>query len=1090
MSVSDVRHTFGSLTTPSLYYAGGGGQETMPGNPLPQPFEVYVTNGSVPVEGAWVKFAFKTKQGNGQLVDSSDNTNESASWIKIRTNSNGIASCYCTPNSLKWNTDSSIWHQQVEAVLLDADCGVTGNVPPVHFNASLSVAGDVAYKLPDCTASYVTCDVVSTSYQYWSGEQYPLIELFGEKYVPLLAKNDPIWKSHINKLSKLVRDDNEKYTLKTGEILDLGEGYTLEAKQVDVDGKKVWLEFTRDGKYIGDEIIDVGTGDNNWDVELNGIQDEDNVVVFRVHVNQVFQGAVDSIVQIDGLWLIDYANVMTLKIGETLGEYTITNIIDGINSFNPGSLIFYHDCTASYVTCNVVSTSYQYLSGEQYPLIELFGEKYVPLIAKDDPIWKSRINKLAKLVRDDDEKYAFKAGDMFDLGEGYTLEAKQVDIDGKKVWLEFTRDGKYIGDEIIDVGTGDSTWDVVLNGIQDEDNVVVFRVHVNQVFQGAVDSIVQIDGLWLIDYANVITLEVGDEFGEFTLIKSNDGVDVSNPGSLIFEGIANQANEFPTVQKLLKQKISGWPPEDKVGNVSVKGILDTLLCKLDAGKIPYNPLINENRWKDINETSDLGEPPAPNTVQDALDNLAANLDSSDISYRPREDCPSSLTVRSLLEIPLNKDSKVNEVFDALLCNFNAAYLPLDLSDGNLCKKLLEVKTVQDALKVLCGEIGGVGGAGCCIIVQDSKQLQEALKKLKDGSTICLLAGEYSNIKELLISDRKNIVIRGCNLASKLFTNIKITDCQNVVLENLDISGNIFVGNVIDFSMKGNVISQVNDQIFEVAKCQGIIMESNLFTVKSQKGLVFEALNDLKIHKNRINIDLSNTEIKELSSIFVANSSDIEITNNLIQISDSEGISEKVTVIGMRLEDTEERELEGNVSVISNTVNAINAPSLNIKSKGSVRVHGNIFKSTLRSLGQSDVEEGSTVNIESPEKQIIFTNNLCYSYSIRGPVNDNYVYLIGIKGRDTIFSNNNCDFTAKSYEVEQVTTHVYIHIPPKSGFSANVIGNRCSENIIDERFFSIFAGEMPGVSADKQSILLGNITQNVIRPETQNLNLRS
>src|SRR5574344_112377 len=286
---------------------------------------------------------------------------------------------------------------------------------------------------------------------------------------------------------------------------------------------------------------------------------------------------------------------MTQKIRETLGEYTITNIIDGINSFNPGSLIFYHDCTASYVTCNVVSTSYQYLSGEQYPLIELFGEKYVPLIAKDDPIWKSRINKLAKLVRDDDEKYAFKAGDMFDLGEGYTLEAKQVDIDGKKVWLEFTRDGKYIGDEIIDVGTGDSTWDVVLNGIQDEDNVVVFRGHVNQVFQGAVDSIVQIDGLWLIDYANVMTLEVGDEFGEFTLIKSNDGVDVSNPGSLIFEGIANQANEFPTVQKLLKQKISGWPPEeDKVGNVSVKGILDTLLCKLDAGKIPYNPLINEN----------------------------------------------------------------------------------------------------------------------------------------------------------------------------------------------------------------------------------------------------------------------------------------------------------------------------------------------------------------------------------------------------------------------------------------------------------------------------------------------------------------
>src|SRR5574344_2141231 len=351
----------------------------------------------------------------------------------------------------------------------------------------------------DCTASYVTCNVVSTSYQYLSGEQYPLIELFGEKYVPLIAKDDPIWKSRINKLAKLVRDDDEKYAFKAGDMFDLGEGYTLEAKQVDIDGKKVWLEFTRDGKYIGDEIIDVGTGDSTWDVVLNGIQDEDNVVVFRVHVNQVFQGAVDSIVQIDGLWLIDYANVMTLEVGDEFGEYTITNIVNGINSFNPGSLIFYHDRAASYVTCNVVSTSYQYWSGEQYPSIDLFGEKYVPLLAKNDPIWKSHINKLSKLVRDDNEKYTLKVGDMLALGEGYTLEAKQVDIDGKKVWLEFTRDGKYIGDEIIDVGTGDSTWDVVLNGIQDEDNVVVFRGHVNQVFQGAVDSIVQIDGLWLID---------------------------------------------------------------------------------------------------------------------------------------------------------------------------------------------------------------------------------------------------------------------------------------------------------------------------------------------------------------------------------------------------------------------------------------------------------------------------------------------------------------------------------------------------------------------------------------------------------------
>ncbi|KKH94472.1 hypothetical protein EO95_18290, partial [Methanosarcina sp. 1.H.T.1A.1] len=57
--------------------------------------------------------------------------------------------------------------------------------------------------------------------------------------------------------------------------------------------------------------------------------------------------------------------------------------------------------------------------------------------------------------------------------------------------------------------------------IQDEDDVVVLRVHVNQVFQGAVDSIAQIEGLWLIDYANAMTIESDDEFGNLDDVSIN-----------------------------------------------------------------------------------------------------------------------------------------------------------------------------------------------------------------------------------------------------------------------------------------------------------------------------------------------------------------------------------------------------------------------------------------------------------------------------------------------------------------------------------------------------------------------------------------
>ncbi len=60
-----------------------------------------------------------------------------------------------------------------------------------------------------------------------------------------------------------------------------------------------------------------------------------------------------------------------------------------------------------------------------------------------------------------------------------------------------------------------------LDKIQGEDNVHVLKVHVNQVFQGAVDSIAQIDGLWLIDYANAIKISTSDEFGKLNDVSIN-----------------------------------------------------------------------------------------------------------------------------------------------------------------------------------------------------------------------------------------------------------------------------------------------------------------------------------------------------------------------------------------------------------------------------------------------------------------------------------------------------------------------------------------------------------------------------------------
>ena len=442
--------------------------------------------------------------------------------------------------------------------------------------------------------------VQNVAYKYenakdgWSN--YSLLGFFADKYIPLN-------KDKADKLAKLVIDSDDKYTIRTGELLDLGEGYAIEAKQVDVDGKKVWLEFTKDGEFVDDEIVSVDTGSNTWEVKLDDIQGEDDVVVLRVHVNQVFQGAVDSIAQIEGLWLIDYANAMTiesddefdnlddvsingptltitnadtftlnrddsnliasgmyLKVADTSsnqlrfyvmkeitepGTYQIRGqVASGSGDFTWNATNFagfYYDLNDDVATeslkvsgiptngnvipegglvysTTIKNVDYQYNNAKadwgQYPVMGLFAEEYIPL----NP---DKADKLAKLILDSDDKYTIRTGELLDLGEGYAIEAKQVDVDGKKVWLEFTKDGEFVDDEIISVDSGDATWDVELDDIQGEDNVVVLRVHVNQVFQGAVDSIAQIEGLWLIDYANAMTIESDDEFGELNNVKIN-----------------------------------------------------------------------------------------------------------------------------------------------------------------------------------------------------------------------------------------------------------------------------------------------------------------------------------------------------------------------------------------------------------------------------------------------------------------------------------------------------------------------------------------------------------------------------------------
>ena len=184
------------------------------------------------------------------------------------------------------------------------------------FIVLIAFAADTASAADNASSNNSTYNVVYENYkcESWSDEQYPLIDLFGDKYVPLFNDIENIRNSYVNKLARLVLDSNETYTLEPKEKLDLGYGYVLEAKKIDIDNETVWIGLTRDGQCVAEKNFSVNTDEDNktWNITLDNIQGENNIVVMKVHVKQLFVGTEKSIVWIDGIWLIDYADAKTL----------------------------------------------------------------------------------------------------------------------------------------------------------------------------------------------------------------------------------------------------------------------------------------------------------------------------------------------------------------------------------------------------------------------------------------------------------------------------------------------------------------------------------------------------------------------------------------------------------------------------------------------------------------------------------------------------------------------------------------------------------------------------------------------------------
>ena len=434
------------------------------------------------------------------------------------------------------------------------------------------------------TSTIQPVDYNSTNLMLVDTDGYEKIGYFGKEYVPIKS-------NQANKLSELLMDeaDSDYHVLEMNQVFELGEGYAIIVREIDVVGDNVLMELSKDDEIVAENIISGGVT-WSYDQDIGG---ETDIVTLLVYVDEIYQDETESYIVVKGIWQISDAvkeispdeNVGKFKGGAsgdtiimknvdddiTLSKNTDVSITDGLSfkvadsddvrfhimktytapgiyevrgtpltidasnnnatgapsvawNYNNFPVFLYDlkkdvgfetlrlNCTENtsvigpaldYENRSVAANALVYTSTIQsvdynsndlmlvdpdgYEKIGYFGKGYVP-------IRSGQANKLSRLLIDEGSKCFIRNGQALELGEGYAIIARQIDVEGGKVWMELSKHDEFVADKILYKG---ENWSYKQD-IGGETDVVTLMVYVDEVFQGQADSLALIKGIWQI----------------------------------------------------------------------------------------------------------------------------------------------------------------------------------------------------------------------------------------------------------------------------------------------------------------------------------------------------------------------------------------------------------------------------------------------------------------------------------------------------------------------------------------------------------------------------------------------------------------
>ena len=281
----------------------------------------------------------------------------------------------------------------------------------------------------------------------------------------------------------------DRFTLNKEEVLNLNEGYNLSIDAVDVAGAKTIINVSKQGEVLDKRVIS-----SNEHYYYNRSLDERQQTILKLKVDEVFQGQVDSLAQIEKLehypdlgyndtennkfvimgeeWELENGYSLKLTDITKYGKYCYLSLIK--NGTVVDQEILDDDNIYRYQRLNTTSEKMEKVL--EIDRIKTFSGPDIKLIELPP---NYTINNDKNTINVNDTKITSSGSRCF--ADEYTLKVNDLSTDGKRACISL-----FMNDTIVDrdiVGEDDTYTYERLN-VSDDNIITVLSINTTKIFDG------------------------------------------------------------------------------------------------------------------------------------------------------------------------------------------------------------------------------------------------------------------------------------------------------------------------------------------------------------------------------------------------------------------------------------------------------------------------------------------------------------------------------------------------------------------------------------------------------------------------------